>query len=257
MTTPWAGVAASVNHNVDLVLRLLRFDRDIVVVAVGVLHSVVQDLEQRQLNSLIPRVENRAQVLTNLSVNESLKPQYDAMFNQCVVLLVSYFSSGLHRLFCVSVAEALRSGAELPVRDAKLTLSWRSLEGVDTDRERLFADLLVAQEDISFQDMASVTRAFKEHLSVEMTRGAATDNIILGQAARHAIVHAGARVDERMVKQLRGVRARTLKPQIVVGEALRFDPAEIGVLADSMREYVRGLCEALDERFGLIREESA
>jgi len=228
MNRPWAGVAASVNHNVDVVLRLLTFDRDIVDVAVGVLKSVLEELEERHLHSLTTRVANRAKVLSNLSANESLKPQYDAMFNQCVVLLVSYFGSGLHRLFRVSVAEALRVGTELPVRDAKLTVSWRSLEAGDTDRETLFADLLIAQEDISFQDMGSIARAFENNLSVVVERGAVTDNIILGQAARHAIVHAGARVDERMVKQLRGVKARTLKPQVSVGEALRFDPTEIG-----------------------------
>ena len=30
-----------------------------------------------------------------------------------------------------------------------------------------------------------------------------------------------------------------MKPQVSVGEALRFEPTEIGVLADSMRSYVR------------------
>ena len=50
---------------------------------------------------------------------------------------------------------------------------------------------------------------------------------------------------------------RTLKPQVSAGEALRFDPTEIGVLADSMRSYVRSLCDALDQRFGLLQDESA
>lgn len=249
--TPWAVVAASVYRNIDTVLRLLTFDRDIVDVAVDVLRSVVDALEEKQLHSLTTRVANRAEALATLSANESLKPQYDAMFNQCVVLLVSYFGSGLHQLFRVSAAEALRRRAELPVRDAKLTVSWRSLEAEETDREALFADLLLAKEDISFQDMGSTTRAFADHLSVNVQRGAVTDNIILGQAARHAIVHAGARVDQRMVNQLRNVRARTLKPEVLVGEVLSFSPEEIVVLAHAMRAFVADLCQELDDRFGI------
>lgn len=257
MQTPWAGAAASLAYNLDSVLRLLTFDRDIVEVAVGALTVVKEELARRNLHSVITPVANRTALLQNLATNESLKPQYDAMFNQCVVLLVSYFGSGLHNLFRVSVVAALRSGIDLPVRNEALTVSWRGLEGAEGDREAIFADLLVAQKDISFQDMKSIGRAFGDLLGVAVTRGVHTDNIILGQAARHAMVHAGGHVDDRMVKQLVSVKARTLKTALARGELLRFSPSEVRELADSMRTYVQDLCESLDTRFGDTYSESA
>lgn len=249
MNRPWTAAADSIEANIASVMRLLTFDRDIVAAAVGVLDFVAKQLEAKNMHSLVTPVANRSAMLTNLANNESLKPQYDAMFNQCVVLLVSYFGSGIHRMFLVSTVTGLHSQDPLPVHNEALTVTWRTLETADSDRESAFADLLVAQKDISFQDMKSIGRAFEDLLGVAVERDGAIDNIILGQAARHAIVHAGATVDQRMIRQLSGVKKRTLKTDLQPGQQLKFTPEEIAQLAASMRAYVASLTAALERRF--------
>jgi len=85
------------------------------------------------------------------------------MFNQCGVLLLSYFDSGIHDVFRSGVVRALRCKAHVPARTQKLEMSWHLLEDSEDQRERIFADLFVAQKDISFQDMQSASEPSKEH----------------------------------------------------------------------------------------------
>ena len=248
--TPWLKTAKSIEHNIALVRSLLKFDKDIVDVAVGALDAAVRDLEERKLRSATTPLVNRAQRLKNLATNESLRPQYEAVFNQCVVLLVSYFSSGLHTLLRVSIIMALRLHRDLPVHRQTLEVSWRSLERSEGGREAIFTDLLIAQLKISFQDMKSISRAFRDCLDVMVERDLHTDNIIIGQAARHAMEHAGAVVDARMMGQVSAANRRTIKHDLEIGQPLRFTPSEVEVVADSMTEYLKLLCLALDAALG-------
>ena len=243
----WHVAADYLHGNIKTVLELLNFDQDIIDVAAGALRSVQRDLESRGLHSAVPTLANRTRMLEQLATNESLRPRYATMFNQCVVLLVSYFGSGLHTIFRVSVAEGLKSGLELPVAIEELKISWRTLATAPGERESTFGDLLVAQKGYSFQDMKSTRKAFNDFLLVDVGRGAESENIILGQAARHAIVHAGAVVDDHMLKQLSDVKRRTLKAQLSIGDPIRFSTDEVRELAASMVSFVSALTVRLDE----------
>ena len=57
--------------------------------------------------------------------------------------------------------------------------------------------------------MQSVSRSFKKWLGYAPARDERTNDIIVGQAARHAIVHANAVTDERFVSQVRGAYLAT------------------------------------------------
>jgi hypothetical protein len=65
------------------------------------------------------------------------------MFNQCVVLLVSYFGSALHTLFRKGVATALSSGADVPVAKRELKVSWNVVVQTGDEPSAIFADLLM------------------------------------------------------------------------------------------------------------------
>jgi hypothetical protein len=245
----WHDAARVFKQNVASVLELLQFDRDIINTAVGGLKSTADELEDRHhLRSVAIGLRNRAAMLDRVSESDSLRPKYATMFNHCVVLLVSYFDSGLHDVFRSALIYCLRSNVDVPARAAKLEVSWRALEQGDDQRERIFADLFVAQKDISFQDMQSVVRAFKDAMGVTLERSAHTDNVILAQAARHVVVHAGSVVDERMSRQVSGATLRTLKRRITIGEPLRFTPEEVHAIAASMTAYVDQTCALLDTR---------
>jgi hypothetical protein len=244
----WHGVSKSFDYNVASVFQLVDFDHVIIDFAVDGLRMLARDLEDRGVNTAVMMVTNRAAMLENVKNADSLRPQYEQMFNQCVVLLVSYFGSAIHRIFREGVIAALKTEALVPVTDEELRVSWRGLERADGEREAIFADVLVAQKDISFQDMQSISRAFRELLDVSVERNAHTDNIILGQAARHAIVHASSVVDARMIHQLRSAQTRTLKPKLTARQAIRFQPTEVRELASSMQAYITSLCDALSSK---------
>jgi hypothetical protein len=111
----------------------------------------------------------------------------------------------------------------------------------------MFADLLIAQHDISFQDMQSIRRAFEKHLDVRIERDAGLNDIIMGQAGRHAIVHAGGIIDNKMIRQVAGAQPRALMPAPKLGEHIRFQPSDIRLLATSMTACVASIVESLTQ----------
>jgi hypothetical protein len=68
------------------------------------------------------------------------------------------------------VVYALRNQARVPICDEKLTFFWLGLKRAQGERETVFADLLVSQKNISFQDMQSIARAFADLLEVSISR---------------------------------------------------------------------------------------
>jgi hypothetical protein len=82
------------------------------------------------------------------------------------VLLVSYFDSAVHDVFGSGVIVALRTGAEVAAVSDTLSVSWRALERAEGGRERIFAHLRGTQKNVSFQDMKSIGRAFKDSLGI-------------------------------------------------------------------------------------------
>jgi hypothetical protein len=71
------------------------------------------------------------------------------------------------------------------------------------------------------------------------------NNIILAQAARHVIVHGGALVDAKCVKQVRDASPRDVNPAISIGEVLAFTPSEVETVASSMEEFVADVADKL------------
>jgi hypothetical protein len=231
--------------NTKVVEQLLDFGNLIVDTAVGGLREVEGQLEQRNQHNAVTLVRNRADLLAQVKQGDSLRPHYEVMFNQCVVLLVSHFGSSVHELFRRGVEGSLKVGADVPAAKQELKVSWSSVAQSEEKPESLFANLLIAQQDISFQDMQSIGRAFKSHLHVEIDRSGDVNDIILGQAARHVIVHSGGLVDHKMVRQVAEARPRTLKPEISLGDPIQFAPDEVRSLAGSMSNYLAALLAKL------------
>jgi hypothetical protein len=247
MGNSFQGTAEAFAQNAQEVERLLTFDRLIIDVAVEGLKHIEAALEEKNINSVVHVVRNRARLLSNIAESQSLQPYYAAMFNQCVVLLVSYFGAATHTLFRQGVSAALAAGATVSAASEELKVSWRAVAQAEGDREAMFADLLIAQHDISFQDMQSIRRAFEKHLGVPIERTEGANNIIMGQAGRHVIVHAGGVIDAKLVRQVTGAQPRELLPELAVGARLRFQPSDVRLLADSMRLCVASIVAALTE----------
>jgi len=234
--------------------ELLNFDRFVLDHVVGGLGEIADRLEARGRHNEATDVRNRLAVIRNIRSADSLRPRYETIFNQCVVLLVSYFGSTMGDLFRAAVTSALSLGLDVPVIDQSVQVTWRRLGRVDVQVPELIAEALVEQQKISFQDMQSTGRAFRENLGFDLPRDEATNDIILGQAARHVIVHAAGTVDDRMINQLRSAVPRRLKRDLVRGAAVQFDPDEVRQLATSMTDYLNDVASRVD---GLTRARPA
>jgi hypothetical protein len=97
---------------------------------------------------------------------------------------------------------------------------------------------LIQANDISWQDMQSVHRAFRKYFEIDMLRDGQVNDIIAAQACRHAIVHAAGIVNERTIKQLANANPRTLKQHVNLGERVQFTTDEIERVAAAMDEYL-------------------
>jgi len=226
------------------VLELLEFDDVLVEHLVGGLEWIVGELESRSQRTLATSVGNRLRVLKNVRTTQSLRPRYETIYNQCVVLLVSYFDATMSDLFKVAVSNALKANAVVPARKRSVQLNWQSLNQPDSPVEVLIAERIVEEDDISFQDMQSTRRAFNKELGIDLARDEHTNDIILGQACRHVMAHAGGRVDDRLMNQISGANPRRLKSApFVRGEYVAFNPEEVRSLSESMLLFVVGAVE--------------
>jgi hypothetical protein len=236
--------------NVLSVNELARFDRVILDIAIDGIEKVATTLlEEHKLYNVSRIPHNRALALRNVQKNDSLKAHYEAMFNQCVVLLVSYFGSALHDLFRDAAKHAFLTHMDVPATREEIKIAWRDFVGTTTENAEAFTDLLIAQRDISFQDMQSIARAFTTHFEIHIQRTATINDIILGQAARHVIVHNAAVINDRMLKQLSGATDRHLKPQLSAGEKISFTPEEINALGSVMMSYLEDVERRLRAKF--------
>jgi len=222
--------------NVRLVHDLMDFDRLVLDNAIRILQDIAQ--HPSLPNTAEIKISNALAVMATMSQRESLKIHYRHIYNQCVVLLVSYFGSAIRDLFVEAIDEWLRFGGNQELLQEELKVSVGELQSLPDES---LAELFVAKKDISFQDMQSISRAFKQYLRFEATRDEHVNDIILGHACRHAIVHAGAEVDRRMMGQVKSARPRRLKETLTEGEILHFQPEEVRHLASVMTRYLNGL----------------
>jgi hypothetical protein len=189
-------VRQAFSERVAGVIELLEFDNLVLDHLVGGLDGLVEELERKGLHSAALVVANRLKLLKNIRATKSLRPTYGTIYNQCVVLLVSYFDATMGDLFRVAVACALRAGKDVPAGDRSVELSWRNLSEPGAPVEALIAERIVDQDDISFQDMQSTRRAFSKNLKLDLGRNEDANDIILGQAARNLMAHAGGKIDD-------------------------------------------------------------
>jgi len=158
--------------------------------------------------------------------------------DQCVVLLVSYFSSAVGDVFRVAFRHSLDNATSDRLRSEEIKLSMNEIIELGSNPAERMPDVFVQKRDISFQDMQSIVRTFERYFGVEMSRNEGMNDIILGQAARHIIVHSAGRIDHKMVLQVSKAIPRSLKQDIREGDAIEFCVEEIRSLGTSMVSFI-------------------
>jgi hypothetical protein len=240
-------VAKTFENNATDVERLIDFDRDVVEIMIHSLEMLKKDVPP-QLHSFAGRIDRAATIVSNIRKNDSLKSKYGTVCNQAVVLLVSHFSSAVGDLFRKAVTATLDREGNETLLNEELKLTFKEMQDRNWDLKNSAGDLLIAKKDLTFQDMQSTVRAFDSYVGVEIIRDQCTNNIILGQAARHVIVHTSARATDRMLKQLSKADPRSLKQRIAPDEALVFFKEEVLELKSEMIKFVQKLVTDLESR---------
>lgn len=244
-------VSETFRTNVAQVFELAEFDQVIIDIAAHRLETVEQQLRKAGVDNPRLQVTSTVEALRRIKTHGSLAAKYKQMHNQCVVLLASYFGSAVHDMFRATFPIALAAGTgKLLKEELRLTLEEvREVRSWPADR---LGDWFLTHRDVSFQDLQSVARAFDKYLDVAIPKDDIVNDVIFGHAARHAIVHAGGKVDRRMTGQVAAATPRSLKPEIREGRDIDFSVAELRALGAAMLTYVERLEEAVRSRWGDI-----
>jgi len=240
-------------EHVASVRLLLNFDRDVLDLAISNLRELSEKLKKHhKMDNPHLSVDSTLRVIENIHQNESLHSRYKIIVNQGLVLLVSYFASSVHDLFRQGVQGVLENEDGSPLFKENVKVSLRELKDVGFEVKDLVPDLLIQTRDISFQDMQSISRAFKDHLGIEITKDVSVNNIILGQACRHVIVHSGGVANDSFMHQVSNAKPRTVKPTITPGEIIEFSQTEIDIIAESMAKYLSNVEDSVTDRIGSV-----
>lgn len=230
-------------YNFSLVEELLVFDELVLTIPIKQLQRISASQDTGKITNPRHRVDSVLKQLQNIRENASLKSHFLTMYNQCLVLAVSYFGSAVRDLFINRVATRFESGAFADLLAEELEISLGALRDRRTDLPMLVGELVANRKDVSFQDMQSIARTFKRFVGYEPTRDVNVNTIITGQACRHSIVHFGGRIDARLLAQVRDANPRYIKKVLVMGDTLQFSPDEVRTIGTSMVKYLNNLAQ--------------
>jgi len=235
-------IGSDFRKNVESVHELVNFDRFVMDFAIEHV-SRLHDRLSPQFANPADNGEHTLQVLKNVRSNDSLRHQYRLIANQGVVLLVSYFGSTVADIFRAAIPLVLGRGSRQLLRE-ELRLTLDELVTLRAEPDSL-GELFANKKDISFQDMQSIARAFKDYVGVDLSRDKTTNNVIAAQACRHVIVHSGGVADRRLARQVATAVPRDIKPDIREGQVVQFDSEELRVIGGDMVLYVDRLMKAV------------
>jgi hypothetical protein len=236
-------------NNIDEVHRLMDFDRMVLTVIRGDLVRIDENIKKNQIAHPLISVEKSIKFIDNLHEHGSLKLYYKTILNQCIVLLVSYFGSTISELFEKCITEIAIQARPTNMLKEEVTVTIKDLISQENGLSKSVGRFLIEKKDISFQDMNSIRRAFKEHIEYEPCRDQNVNDIILAQASRHAIVHNGAIAGAEFINQIRDAKSRTIKINIELENEIEFSNEEINGVIDAMKTYLVQLCNGISERW--------
>jgi hypothetical protein len=163
------------------------------------------------------------------------------------VLNVSYFGATLENLFEYCIESALTNGGVDVLLNKEIKLRVKDMCALGSNPRSLVGEFLIASNNISFQDMQSICRAFKEYLRIEIAKDELVNDIIFAQAARHIIVHNGAEINPRFANQVASVEPRSVKPQVPASGKLKFSKEEVRQVGNKMELFMRQITVKLSQ----------
>jgi len=230
------------------VYKITDFDSDFLSLAIDWLTQLEDDLRTNHSiynENILPT--RTIKLLTTVLEQGPSRAKYQPVYNQSIVLLVSYFASSLSSIFNETLTYYLSHIEKLPkkLEREEFKLNLFELSELKYDLSKEIGRIIARKSDISFQDMGSISKAFKRFFNVTIEWDKNVSNIIVSQACRHAIVHNGEEVDHKCIAQINHAKERELKLNMHENQKITFDKEEIKIIGESMKEYVSNLCTSL------------
>lgn len=236
--------------DVQSVRELMNFDSVILDFCIDHIESLdkkIKNNNEIKITNVVFYPENTLKQLKLIKKNNSFRNMYDSIFNQSLVLLVSYFTVAIKNLFASSLqyyAEHNKDHFKTIKTDLKFSI--QELSNFNFNLSSDFGNLIISKNNITFQDMKSICREFKQYFGFNIEKNLDVDNIILSQASRHSIVHALSIADEKFINQIRSADKRSLKLNINQNDEIIFSASEIEVVIASMNKFLNNLFDNLD-----------
>jgi hypothetical protein len=241
-------VQSSFKTNIQSVKALVNFDRVILDFCISNLEDLNLKLEKHhQLNNPLLTAQNTILAMKAIRDHDSLRDKYRTIFNQALVLLVSYFGSAIHQIFRATLAHYVGKKTDTRIQKEEIKLTVEELKHYGFNLSDQIASIIITKKDYSFQDMQSINRAFEECYNYKPIHDQNVDNIIFAQACRHVIVHAGGLADEKFIRQIKSAFNRAYKLSVSSGDQIQFSPEEINLVAESMSVYFNKSIEFLSQ----------
>lgn len=203
--------------------ELISFDRIILDVCINQIDSLNERLKGGPFKITNPSflAEGTLKTIKNVRNNDSLRTNYLSMFNSCLVLQVSYFTSIIDDIF-------------------KHTCYYLHYS---KGRQDLDTEFLKTKNDVNFQNMFSTIKTYKKYLDIDIEKNSITNTIILAQSSRHVIVHSLGQADKKFIEQTITATPRDIKHNFTINEKIQFSSSELEFVKFAMQEFVSNLCE--------------
>jgi len=220
-------------RNLQSVDELIRFDKLVLDTCIDGLQRLNEKLKRGPftINNPSYLAENTLKTIQNIRTNDSLTAKYLSMFNSCVVLQVSYFSSVLDDIFRHTAAGIL----------------------ADATQTALDFEALRRKNDTNFQNMQATTRAYKNFLNIDIKKDNLYNTIIIAQSARHAIVHALGLANETFIRQAELAKPRDIKHDFKLNQQLYFSVSELEYVKLAMLQFVSAICNTIKGRYPYLK----
>lgn len=235
----------SFTSHIESVKSLMTFDNILLDFCI----TQIEQLNDKIINNKEIKITNvqflpgiTLKQLKTIKQNDSMRIQYESIYNQCLVLIVSYFTSSVKDLFRDSLQYYSEKKHEyLKCINAELKFTFEELEAYNFNLSKSVGDIIIKKRNLTFQDMQSISREFQTYFGIKIEKNKIVDNIILAQASRHAIVHSLSIADEKFINQISQTNTRTIKPLINLDDELKFTPSEIEEVMNNMREFLSNI----------------
>jgi hypothetical protein len=134
--------------NVDSVRQLVDFDRYILDSAIYAMKSCYEKLKNVygiDNAHLVP--QNTVKDLQNIRQHDSLRPKYEEMFNQCIVLLVSHFAYSLEELFRANIRECIQKTEKPSILSEEIRFTIKEIQDTGYNMLEQTGEWLMANQE--------------------------------------------------------------------------------------------------------------